>query len=148
MSFQAMVDGVQEEDFTVNFPSILPAHPAFLYELTGLGDYYSLKELNSEYLDFICWQVRLKTIGLVQVDQLDFLLTLLLGQIFFLNMPTSKTLAGLLFNSSALSNRMGSCPPGLSCPEKGGCSSHFSANWVIDSLFPALHMLLFLYHGF
>ena len=51
-----MVDGVQEEDFTVNFPSMLPGHPAFLYELTGLGDYYSLKELNSEYLVFICWQ--------------------------------------------------------------------------------------------
>ena len=48
-----MVDGVQDEDFTVDFPSMLPSHPAFLYELTGLGNYYSLKEFNSEYLVFM-----------------------------------------------------------------------------------------------
>ena len=34
---QAQVDGVQDEDFTVDFLSILPDHPAFLYELNGLG---------------------------------------------------------------------------------------------------------------
>ena len=34
---QAQVDGVQDEDFTVDFLSILPGHPAFLYELNGLG---------------------------------------------------------------------------------------------------------------
>ena len=60
MSFQAQVSGVQNEDFTVDFPSMLPGHPAFLYELTGLGDYYSREEFNSEYLVFICLQV-LKT---------------------------------------------------------------------------------------
>ena len=35
---QAQVDGVQDEDFTVDFLSILPDHPAFLYELNGLGN--------------------------------------------------------------------------------------------------------------
>ena len=36
--FQARVDGVQEEDFKVDFPSLLPDHPAFLYALAGLGE--------------------------------------------------------------------------------------------------------------
>ena len=36
--FQAHVDGVQEEDFKVDFPSLLPDHPAFLYALAGLGE--------------------------------------------------------------------------------------------------------------
>ena len=36
--FQARVDGVQEEDFRVDFPSLLPDHPAFLYALAGLGE--------------------------------------------------------------------------------------------------------------
>ena len=35
---QAQVIGVQDEDFTVDFLSILPDHPAFLYELNGLGN--------------------------------------------------------------------------------------------------------------
>ena len=37
--FQARVDGVQEEDFKVDFPSLLPDHPAFLYALAGLGEF-------------------------------------------------------------------------------------------------------------
>ena len=41
VSFQAQVSGVQEEDFTVDFPSTLPGQPAFLYQLTGLGNSYS-----------------------------------------------------------------------------------------------------------
>ena len=41
LSFQAQVSGVQEEDFTVDFPSILPGHPAFLYQLAGLGNSHS-----------------------------------------------------------------------------------------------------------
>ena len=36
--FQARVDGVQLEDFKVDFPSLLPDHPAFLYALAGLGE--------------------------------------------------------------------------------------------------------------
>ena len=36
--FQAHVDGIQEEDFKVDFPSLLPDHPAFLYALAGLGE--------------------------------------------------------------------------------------------------------------
>ena len=36
--FQAHVDKVQEEDFKVDFPSLLPDHPAFLYALAGLGE--------------------------------------------------------------------------------------------------------------
>ena len=34
---QAAIEGMGEEDFNVNFPSLLPDHPAFLYELNGLG---------------------------------------------------------------------------------------------------------------
>ena len=49
LSFQAQVSGVQEEDFTVDFPSILPGHPAFLYELAGLGNSLSLKPFYSKY---------------------------------------------------------------------------------------------------
>ena len=109
--FQAQVAGVQDEDFTVDFPSILPHHPAFLYQLNGLGNCY--------FLLLICLPGRMKTIGLVQVDQLDFLLTLVLGQISFLSMGTSKSFESADFLSSVLSQRMGSCPPGLDCPEKG-----------------------------
>ena len=101
---------MQDEDFTVDFPSILPHHPAFLYQLTGLGDSY--------FTRLICLLGRLKIIGLVQVDQLDFLLTLVLGQIFFLNMGTCKSFENADYNL-VLSQRMGSCPPGLNCPEKG-----------------------------
>ena len=43
---QAQVDGVQDEDFTVDFLSILPDHPAFLYELSGLGN---SQDINQEY---------------------------------------------------------------------------------------------------
>ena len=37
LSFQVPVAGVQDEDVTVDFPSILPDHPAFLYQLAGFG---------------------------------------------------------------------------------------------------------------
>ena len=36
--FQVAVAGVQDEDVTVDFPSILPHHPAFLYQLAGFGN--------------------------------------------------------------------------------------------------------------
>ena len=113
--FQAQVSGVQDEDFTVDFPSILPHHPAFLYQLTGLGNCY--------FLLLICLKGRLKKIGLVEVDQSDFLLILVLGQISFLSMGTSKSFENADY-VSVLSQRMGSCPPGLNCPEKGSCSFH------------------------
>ena len=48
---QAQVDGVQDEDFTVDFLSILPDHPAFLYELNGLG--------NSQYKSRIVHNVKI-----------------------------------------------------------------------------------------
>ena len=34
---QAAIEGMGGEDFNVDFPSLLPGHPAFLYELNGLG---------------------------------------------------------------------------------------------------------------
>ena len=32
-----MVDGVQDEDFTVDFSAMLASQPAFLYQLAGFG---------------------------------------------------------------------------------------------------------------
>lgn len=96
LSLQAQVLGVQEEDFTVDFPSILPGHPAFLYELAGLGNSHSplnlfiqnisgltlnSKSKTSKSVDLyqtlnkpkklICLQPILSTFGLLQVEQLD-----------------------------------------------------------------------------
>ena len=35
--FQAAIEGMGGEDFNVDFPSLLPGYPVFLYELNGLG---------------------------------------------------------------------------------------------------------------
>jgi len=71
-TMKAQVAGVQDEDFTVDFPSILPHNPAFLYQLTGLGGSVGLSPHPGAWADFL----------------------------------------------SQHGDKMGSCPPGLNCPEK------------------------------
>ena len=88
--FQAHVDGVQEEDFKVDFPSLLPDHPAFLYALAGLGELLAsafIKYQKIEKWEFA--KTAFVTAMVLQVVQLVFLLTQLHGRILSLFMAKS-----------------------------------------------------------
>lgn len=52
-TMKAQVNGVQDEDFTVDFCAMLPGHPAFLYEMAGLGGSVGLSPHPGAWADFL-----------------------------------------------------------------------------------------------
>ena len=65
--FQAAIEGMGREDFNVDFPSLLPGHPAFLYELNGLGGIVISFQTNKCSHRWLSWPVS-SPCGLVQLS--------------------------------------------------------------------------------
>ena len=87
---QAAIDRMTEENFKVDFPSLLPDQPVFLYELNGLG-----KIVQSSYHTNLLYCFQLGgSVGLS---------------------PHPTAWSDFL---SLHGNRLGSCPPGLGCPQR------------------------------